>query len=147
MNIRPVIFLFGLIAVLLGSASMSAQTCRVSAGKVENGCKAYIEVFEYDYVDEKPEFPGGGECLLNFINENRHYPEEAYEKGIEGRVTCSFVVNTDGAISNITVMKGVECSLNKEAVRIISKMPPWSPGKIHDHPVPVRVICCVPFRK
>lgn len=126
---------------------MSAQTCRVGIGMSENGVQNYIEVFEYDYVSEKPSFPGGESKLTEFINKNRNYPKEAYDKGIQGRVTCSFVVNADGSVSNINVVRSVSVSLNEEAVRIFKKMPCWHPGRINGQAVPVRVIRSVPFRK
>lgn len=126
---------------------VSGQTCRVGIGTSENGVKSYMEVYEYDFVSEKPSYPGGDRKLVSFINENRKYPEEAYKKGIEGRVTCSFVVNVDGSVSHISVLRGVERSLNREAVRLMSEMPEWIPGKHDGHPVPVRVIWSVPFRK
>lgn len=129
------------------SNNINAQTFRVKTGTLTNGGPIYTEVFEFDYVEEKPQFPGGSTSMMNFINDNRNYPTEAYEAGIQGRVTCSFIVHTNGKISNIKVLRGVEQSLNQEAVRIISHMPDWSPGKLHNHPVPVRVICCIPFRK
>lgn len=135
------------ILTLLGSQSAYSQTCRVCSGKSESGSMVYTEVFEYDYVDVKPEFPGGGRSMINFINANRQYPQDAYEQGIEGRVTCSFVVNPDGKISHIQVLRGVETSLNCEAMRIIGKMPEWKPGVLNGVPVPVRVVCCIPFRK
>ena len=147
MNPQRLLLIITAFLAFYGSESLYAQTCRVSSGKLENGCKSYTEVFEYDYVDEKPEFPGGGSCMINFINENREYPHEAYELGIEGRVTCSFVVNQSGKISHIQVLRGVEQSLNNEALRIIGKMPEWKPGSIAGQPVPVRVVCCIPFRK
>lgn len=146
--------LYGIIllcAAGAGSAitplSASAQTCRVNCGTSSNGTRTYMEVYEYDYVAEKPSFPGGDSRLVAFINETRRYPEEAYAKGIQGRVMCSFVINTDGTVSNISVLKGVEKSLNQEAVRIFSKMPVWTPGRLDGVPVPVRVIWPVPFRK
>ncbi|MBD5279912.1 MAG: energy transducer TonB [Bacteroides sp.] len=142
------------IALTIGAAlslliprTATAQTCRVNAGVTPDGCQAYKIVYEFDYVDEKPEFPGGGSTLIKYINQNRRYPAEAYARGIEGRVTCSFVVNPDGSVSHVTVLKGVEPSLNREAVRILSKMPGWTPGRIDGQTVPVRVICAVPFRK
>ena len=98
-------------------------------------------------MTEKPSFPGGETKFVRYINKTREYPKEAYEKGIEGRVICSFVVNSDGSISNIQILRGVEKSLNNEAVRIISKMPDWVPGKIDGHNVPVRVIHPIVFRK
>ena len=117
-----------------------AQTCRVNSGYSANGCVNYLEVYEFDYVEVKPEFPGGGQSLVNFINDHRRYPSEAYRRGIQGRVTCSFVVNADGTVSNICVLKGVEQSLDQEALRIFASMPAWKPGKIDGIPVPVRVI-------
>lgn len=106
-----------------------------------------INVYEYDFVDRQPEFPGGNNELIRFINQERRYPQDAYREGIEGRVLCSFVVNEDGTLSHISVIKGVEESLNKEAVRIISQMPPWLAGAINDTPVPVYCILPIPFRK
>lgn len=134
------------ISILL-PVRLSAQTCRVNAGVTADGCQTYKVVYEFDYVEEKPEFPGGGANMVTYINDQRRYPAAAYSLGIEGRVTCSFVVNTDGKVSNITVLKGVEATLNKEAIRILSKMPAWVPGKIDGVNVPVRVICSIPFRK
>lgn len=124
-----------------------AQTCRINCGRTVDGSILYKEVYEYDFVSEKPSFPGGDGRLIGFINRERRYPERAYKKGIQGRVTCSFVVNADGTVSNITILKGVEPSLNKEALRIFAAMPVWNPGKIDGRPVPVRVIWPIPFRK
>lgn len=112
-----------------------------------NGNAVYTEVYEYDYVQEKPEFPGGDNSLMNYINSTRIYPQEAYDSGIEGRVTCSFIVQSDGKISNVKVLRGVEKSLNEEAIRIVSQMPDWTPGRFNNYPVPVRVVRCIPFRK
>lgn len=133
--------------LLFGASGAKAQTCRVNIGSSNQGCTNYIEVFEYDYVSEKPSFPGGDSKLMNFINHTRRYPKKAYQKGIQGRVTCSFVVNADGTISHISVLRGVEPSLNREAVRILGLMPEWTPGRINGQPVPTRVVWSVPFRK
>ena len=124
-----------------------AQTCRVNIGVSAEGCTSYMEVFEYDYVSEKPSFPGGDAKMMTFVNEHRRYPREAYSRGVQGRVTCSFVVNTDGSISHISVLRGVEHSLNREAMRVIGIMPPWTPGKIDGKAVPTRVVRSVNFRK
>lgn len=147
MKAHTILFLFGAITASILSSEASAQTCRITSGVNANGRIVYREVYEYDYVDDKPQFPGGGSALLNYINETRRYPADAYSRGIEGRVTCAFVINTDGKVSDVTVLRGVEQTLNKEAVRILSKMPDWTPGKIDGQLVPVRVICAVPFRK
>ncbi len=147
MKIQTFLIIIGINAANALSPGLQAQTCRVTAGYTADGQRNYIEVFEFDYVDEKPEFPGGGTGLLSYINEHRRYPARAYASGVEGRVTCSFVVNPDGKVSNVTVLRGVEPSLNKEAVRILTGMPNWTPGKMSGQPVPVRVVCAVPFRK
>ncbi len=131
----------------MATTKASAQTCRIRAGNSSSGCVTYMEVYEYDYVKVKPQFPGGDDKLVAFINDNRHYPSEAYKKGIQGRVTCSFVVNADGSVSHISILKGVEHSLNQEALRIMGKMLEWSPGKHEGRAVPVRVVWSVPFRK
>ena len=142
-------FILAAVAALaIGVSSPAfAQTCRVSSGVGANGCKNYIEVFEYDYVTEKPTFPGGDSELMADINHCRQYPRSAYDRGVQGRVTCSFVICSDGGISHVQVLKGVDPELNREAVRIFSEMPKWRPGRLDGKAVPVRVIRSVPFRK
>lgn len=129
------------------STKAHSQTIRIMAGTDEYGYTNYIEAFEYDFVSEKPEFPGGESKLTEFINQNRVYPPEAYEKGIQGRVTCWFIVNADGSISNVSLLRSVNSMLNDEAIRIFSMMPCWHPGRIDGIPVPVRVVRSVRFRK
>jgi len=145
------LFHYILLSLGLGAAfapgQTLAQTCRVNIGRTPTGSVTYMEVFEYDYVTEKPSFPGGDSHLMRFINNTREYPKEAYSRRIQGRVTCSFVVNTDGSISHISVLRGVEPSLNKEAIRVLSLMPEWTPGKLNGQPVPTRVVWSVPFRR
>ncbi|MDE6460331.1 MAG: energy transducer TonB [Paramuribaculum sp.] len=105
-----------------------------------------LEAFTYDSVDEQPHFPGGDGAMTKFINRERKYPHEAYAAGIQGRVLCSFIVNADGSISNAEVLRGEYEILNKEALRIISKMPKWVAGKINGTSVPVYCIMPIPFR-
>lgn len=107
----------------------------------------YMEVYECDYVDEQPQFPGGEVELIKYINSVRRYPAEAYYRNIEGRVLCSFVVNADGSLSHISVIRGVEPSLNREAVRLISRMPRWVAGKVANQAVPVHYILPIVFRR
>lgn len=143
-------YLAVLMALLIISAiaeTAHAQRCRVSMGTTREGTQSYMTVYEYDYVSTKPAFPGGDVKFMEYINRERIYPAEAYKRGIQGRVTCSFVINADGAVSHVTVLRSVEESLNREAIRILSEMPPWTPGEIDGCRVPVRVIRSVPFRK
>ncbi len=126
-----------------------AQVRRVASGgqmAAMHGQGGYMEVYEYDVVDYQPQFPGGDCALLKFINNERRYPSEAYDRRIEGRVLCSFVVNPDGSISHVSVMRGVEESLDREAVRIISNMPRWEAGRMGQQTVPVYCILPIAFR-
>ena len=135
------------LAVSLIQTVAKGQTIRVMAGVDDSGITSFIEAFEYDYVPEKPSFPGGEAKLIEFINSNRRYPQEAYDKGIQGRVTCWFIVNSDGSVSNVSLLRSVNELLNEEAIRIFSIMPAWKPGRIDGIPVPVRVVRSVRFRK
>lgn len=109
--------------------------------------QSYMEVYEFDYVDIQPQFPGGERGLINFINKTREYPYYAYKKGIQGRVLCSFIVGTDGKVTDIRVIRGAgDESLNREAIRVIGEMPKWSVGKVGNHAVPVRVVLPIAFR-
>lgn len=107
----------------------------------------YVTIYEYNAVDIQPSFPGGNIELTRFINTERRYPQHAYEQGVEGRVVCGFVVNTDGTVSDVTVMKSVEESLDREAVRVICNMPRWTVGVLDGTPVPVFCVLTVPFRR
>ncbi len=100
----------------------------------------------FSVVEKQPEFPGGMSELMKFLAKSIKYPVIAQENGIQGRVVCSFVVNRDGSIVDIQVMRGVDPSLDKEAVRVIGTMPKWKPGEQRGKPVRVRFILPVQFR-
>ena len=100
----------------------------------------------YDVVEQMPSFPGGISGLRTYLNQNIRYPAEAQENCVQGRVVVSFVVEKDGHISDVTVLRSVEPSLDKEAVRVIRNMPRWSPGKQGGEPVRVRYNVPVSFR-
>ena len=109
--------------------------------------QSYMEVYEFEYVDIQPQFPGGERGLINFINKTREYPYHAYKNRVQGRVLCSFIVGVDGKVSDVRVIRGSgDDSLNKEAIRVIGKMPKWSVGKVGDHAVPVRMVLPINFR-
>jgi protein TonB len=89
------------------------------------------------FVEEMPEYPGGNTELLKFIGENLRYPADAQENNIQGRVTLKFVVNPDGSVDRIEVIRGVDPSLDNEAIRVIKSLPDFKPGKQGGVPVPV----------
>jgi TonB family protein len=109
--------------------------------------QSYMEVYEFEYVDIQPQFPGGERGLINFINKTREYPYKAYKNRIQGRVLCSFIVGTNGKVSDVRVIRGAgDESLNREAIRVIGAMPKWSVGKVGKQAVPVRVVLPINFR-
>lgn len=136
------------VLMCLMSMPLSAQVRRMCIeNPARNNHMTYVNVYEYDFVDVQPQFPGGERALMNYINETREYPYHAYNNRIQGRVVCSFIVNTDGSIVNVQVIKGVEESLNREAVRVISHMPKWKVGRIGGEVVPVHCILPIAFRR
>ena len=92
----------------------------------------------YDEVDEMPSFPGGLNGLMTFLSQNMVYPVTAQENGVQGRVTVSFVVETDGSITDVKVARSVDPSLDREAMRVVKAMPKWTPGKKDGKPVRVK---------
>lgn len=92
----------------------------------------------FTVVEEMPEFPGGRDELFKYVASEVKYPEEAKKKGIQGRVFVTYVVEKDGSISNVTLLRGVEKSLDAEALRVIKGMPKWTPGKQKGKPVRVQ---------
>ena len=100
----------------------------------------------FDVVEENPSFPGGQGALMQWLRDNIKYPVIAAENGIEGRVIVQFVVSKTGSISGVTVVRGVDPSLDKEAVRVVSAMPNWTPGKQNGTTVNVRYTLPVTFK-
>ena len=105
-----------------------------------------IEAYDCESVDVPPTYPGGYGALIQYINSTRKYPQKAYNSGVQGRVLCSFVVQPDGTITHVNVLKSVEPSPDREAVRILDKMPRWEAGVLAGITVPVICILPVNFR-
>jgi len=93
-----------------------------------------------------PSFPGGDADLFKFLSNNVKYPVIAQENGIQGRVICQFVVNKDGSIVDVEVVRAVDPSLDKEAIRVIKSMPNWTPGKQRGKSVRVKYTLPVNFK-
>ncbi len=96
----------------------------------------------FDIVEQQPMFPGGPAALMKYLSEHTKYPVVAQENGVQGRVTVQFVVEKDGSISDVHVLRGVDPSLDKEAVRVVKSLPRWTPGK--QNGITVRVNYRVP---
>ena len=100
----------------------------------------------YVVVKEVPEYPGGTEAMYKFLRDNIHYPEKAKEEGIEGRVYVSFVVEADGRLSDIKVLRGIGGGCDEEAVRVVEAMPKWKPGRAHGKAVRVQYHLPIVFK-
>lgn len=100
----------------------------------------------FDIVEQQPQFPGGQNALTQWLGANMKYPKIVEENGIEGRVMMQFIVRSTGEITDIKVARSVDPSLDKEAIRVISSMPKWIPGKQGGEAVNVRYTMPLTFR-
>lgn len=102
----------------------------------------YNEVYEIDKVDEKPSFPGGESAMKSYLNSNVKYPDVAQENGVQGRVIVESIIEKDGSMSDVKVIRSVDPSLDREALRVVKAMPKWTPAKLKG--IPVRTKCTIP---
>ena len=101
----------------------------------------------YDMVEQMPEFPGGMPAMIDFLQANLKYPEDAIKQNVGGRVLVMFVVEPDGSLSNVGVARKVFPSLDAEAIRVVKTMPKWKPGKEKGKPVRVNFTLPVVFSR
>jgi protein TonB len=92
----------------------------------------------FTVVEEQPGYPGGDEARIKFLQENIKYPEEAKELGVQGKVFVTFVVEVDGSITDVRVLRGIGAGCDEEAIRVVKSMPRWVPGKQRGQPVRVQ---------
>ena len=95
------------------------------------------EIMPFAIVEEQPLFPGGEEALLAWITKNTHYPDEALEAGVSGKVYIGFVISTKGKVTDVKLLRGVSAVLDNEALRVVKAMPDWTPGRQSGKPVRV----------
>lgn len=129
--------------VISDTISRQVSDSTIPANKVnQNEERAYI------VVERNPEFPGGEAALMAFMRKNLKYPAKSAEKGIQGRVTISFIIEKDGSISNIKVFRpSAEAEeLNQEAIRLVKSMPRWKPGMQKGKLVRVQYVLPITFR-
>ena len=100
----------------------------------------------FDIVEQMPEYPGGQAALFEYLSKNIKYPADAEKKKVEGKVFVTFVVDTDGKITDVSLLRKVFPSLDAEAIRVISAMPNWIPGKQKGQVVRVKYTVPIMFR-
>jgi len=98
----------------------------------------------FTVVEEQPGYPGGDEARIKYLQENIKYPDEAKELGVQGKVFVTFVVEVDGSITDVKVLRGIGAGCDEEAIRVVKNMPKWVPGK--QRGVPVRVQFNLPIK-
>ena len=132
--------------VVISTCMMVLASCgkmdEINATPVQQ--RTETKIFE-DY-EQMPSFPGGVSALMAYIKENVKYPVDYEEVCVQGRVVITFVVEKDGSISDAKVVKSVYPSLDKEALRVVSGMPKWLPGKFWGKSVRVRYSIPIPFQ-
>lgn len=132
---RKFLVLTGII-LAIGSTTMAQ----------DKNTQADIQNKVYNVVEQQPSFPGGPGALNSWLRENVKYPAAAIENRVQGRVIVQFIVECDGSISEIKVNRPVDPYIDKEALRVVSKMPKWIPGRQSGRPVRVRFFVPVTFR-
>ena len=106
-----------------------------------------VVVVSFAFVVDKPKFQGGDQNdFTKWVFNNIVYPEIAKENGVQGRVILQFTVDKDGSVKNVKVLRGVDSSLDKEAVRVVSSSPKWEPGRQRDKPAKVTFVFPVIFQ-
>ena len=120
-----------LAILLMVNTNAMAQNKEVATDKV------------LEKAEVMPEFPGGEQAMMDFVAKNVQYPQEARDKEISGRVLVGFIVEKDGSIGDVKVVKGIGGGCDEEAVRVVKAMPKWKPGM--DKGKPVRVSYVMPF--
>ena len=122
------------------------EVIKVNQKVVEEVQEVKEESVVFEVVEQMPSFPGGEKALMEFLSKNTKYPSVAEENGIQGRVVCTFVVETNGSITDVKVVRAVDPALDREAVRVIKSMPKWIPGKQNGKAVRVKYTVPVNFK-
>lgn len=119
----------------------NGEYCEVDSPWVIKGIKIESKVLEngvYEYVEEMPTYPGGMAAFMAFVQKNFKYPKGVEQEGIQGRIVCTLVINEDGSVSDVKVVKPVHPLFDAESIRVMESMPKWNPGRHEGKAVKVR---------
>ena len=129
-----------------GNDDKGGEVLKLKEAVAQPEPKPEVENKVFDVVEQMPSFPGGPSALMKYLSENVKYPVVAQENGVQGRVVVSFVVEKDGHITDVKVVRSVDPSLDKEAARVVKGMPSWIPGKQNGSAVRVKYNVPVSFK-
>ena len=135
-----------MVMVLVGLLTCRTATAQETIIPYRPGFGPVDEGKVYDVVEQMPSFPGGPAAMMEFISRSIVYPVSALKQELQGRVIVSFIVERDGRLSNAKVVKSVAPDLDKEALRIVKKMPRWIPGKLNGVCVRTKYTIPITFR-
>ena len=137
--------LYGKAMMIVGiSLLLTLSSCEKDDDDIDDP-EPVTEIVD-ETVDQMASYPGGTPALMDFLKENIKYPEQAEREGIEGRVVAGFIVEKDGSVSNIEILKSVHPLLDAEVIRVLSLMPNWIPGRQNGQPVRVKYSLPITFR-
>lgn len=134
------VFLISFLALVTTSFAQEAPP------PVPNAGAPVVENKVFMVVEHMPEYPGGDEAMMKFIQKNIQYPKMEREADIQGRVVVGFIVDLDGTITDVAIKKGVSPGLDKEAMRVVQAMPKFSPGKQQGKAVRVQYVLPIIFK-
>ncbi|HRD53767.1 MAG TPA: energy transducer TonB [Flavobacteriales bacterium] len=117
------------LLAMVFAPTLFAQTGTITEEPIRVGAEARDSNAPYTIVEEMPSFPGGQEAMMRYLSANLQFPKEAQEKGVQGAVFINFVVERDGSINEVKVLRGIDNACEAEAIRVVQGMPKWAPGK------------------
>ena len=116
-----------LLVIVFAPVGANAQNKKVKKAQTQKDTTADDKV--YKVCEQMPTYEGGDAALMKYIGENLKYPEEAKERGLQGRVVVGFIIEKDGSLTNFKVLRAVDRALDAEALRVVKGMPKWIPGR------------------
>ena len=133
-----------LLAVVFAPAGANAQNKKVKKARTHKDTTTDDKV--YDVCEQMPTYEGGDVALLKYLTDSVKYPELAKKHGVQGRVVIGFIVEKDGSLTNVKVLRAVDRALDTEALRVVMGMPKWIPGRQNEQRVRVKYNVPVSFR-
>ena len=127
-----------LLVIVFAPVGANAQNKKVKKAQMHKDTTADDKV--YKVCEQMPTYEGGDAALMKYIGENLKYPEEAKERGLQGRVVVGFIIEKDGSLTNFKVLRAVDRALDAEALRVVKGMPKWIPGRQNGQCVRVRYL-------
>ena len=127
-----------LLVIVFAPAGVNAQNKKVKKAQTHKETTTDDKV--YDVCEQMPTYEGGDAALLKYLGENLKLPEEDQERGMQGRMVVGFIVEKDGSLTNVKVLRPVDIALDAEVLRVVKGMPKWIPGRHNGQRVRVRYL-------